>query len=70
LDGKVPSVREKFMMVVIGWSRTSRQDFRRKVGMMSSEHVPLEDRSMAARTSSAEAGENSGRSGGGTGGTD
>src|SRR2546425_1141 len=49
---KEPSRKDKFMMLVIGVIRESRQDLRRKVGMVSREQVALEDIRMACRTSS------------------
>jgi len=50
--GKEPSRKDKFMMLVIRVIRESRQDLRRKVGMVSREQVALEDIRMARRTSS------------------
>jgi len=50
LAGKEPSRKDKFMMLVIGVIRESRQDLRRKVGMVSREQVALEDIRMACRT--------------------
>ena len=52
LVGKEASRKDKFMMLVIGVIRESRQDLRRKVGMVSREQVALEDIRMACRTSS------------------
>ena len=58
-DGKVPSERERLMIVVIGGGRQSIHDFRRL------EHVEFEDERMALRTSSMVAGGKSERGGGG-----
>lgn len=63
--GKVASARERLMMVVTGSIKESRQDFNRKVGIMSSRQVEFEDLSMIALTSSTEAGEKVEREGGG-----
>ena len=41
-DGKVPSARDRLMMLVIGLVRAWMQDLRRKVGIMSSGQVELE----------------------------
>ena len=64
-DGKVPSERERLMIVVIGGRRQSIHDFRRIVGMISREHVEFEDERMALRTSSMVAGGKSERGRGG-----
>jgi hypothetical protein len=58
------------MMVVIGLIKASRQDFKRKVGKISSAHVASEECSMAVRTSSVEAGVKLERQGGGVGGAE
>jgi len=68
--GKMPSLRARFISVVIGWSSASRQDFKRKVGMISSGQVVLEEDRMAVRTSSLEAGTKSERQGGAVDGAD
>jgi hypothetical protein len=51
--------------IVIGLINVSRQDLRRKVGIISSEQVAFDEDSMAARTSSLVAGEKLVRDGGG-----
>ena len=56
---------EKFTMLVMGMSKESRQDFRRKVGMASRVQVALEDCMMAAHTSSLVASGKLDRVGGG-----
>lgn len=63
-SGKMPSDSARLMMVVIGGSRESMQDFKRKVGIQSKEQVELEDSRMAFLTSSVLAGVNSEREGG------
>ena len=45
--GKMPSESARLIMVVIGKTSESRQDFRRKVGIMSKEQEALDDMSMA-----------------------
>src|SRR6267154_6070816 len=57
LAGKVPSENDKLMILVMGVIRESRQDLRRKVGMISREQVALDDIRIARRTSSWEVGE-------------
>lgn len=64
-SGKVPSEMAKLMMVVIGVSKESRQDLRRKVGMMSSEDEAEEDERMAFLTSWMSAGRKVEQAGGG-----
>jgi len=64
-DGKIPSVSERLIMVVIGGSRESMHDFRSFVGMTSREHVEFEEERMALWTSRVVAGEKSERRGGG-----
>src|SRR6267154_5665694 len=59
---------ERLMRVVIGKTRTSRQDLRREVGMKSREQVALEEDKIAERTSAVVAGRKDERSGGGGGG--
>ena len=59
MAGKVPSDRAKLIIFVIGRIRESRQDLSRKVGMMSREHVELDELKTAFRTSSGLARENS-----------
>ena len=56
-SGKEPSERDKFIRVVIGLIRASRQDFRRKVGIGSKLQVALEEERIALRTSASVAGE-------------
>src|SRR6267154_2970696 len=65
VSGKVPSEIDRFMRVVIGKMRTSRQDLRRVVGMKSREQVALEEDKIAERTSAVVAGRKDERSGGG-----
>ena len=64
--GKLPSVRERLIRLVIGARRESRQDFISLVGMESSGQVELEDERMTRRTS-CDAGDSL-RSGGGANG--
>jgi hypothetical protein len=64
-SGKVPSEMAKLMMVVIGGSKESRQDLRRKVGMMSSEDEAEEDERIAFLTSWRSAGGKVEQAGGG-----
>ena len=66
--GKVPSVRERLIRVVIGARRESRQDLMSLVGMGSSGQVELEDERMTRRTSSCDAGDRLRSGGGGNGG--
>ena len=54
--GKMPSESARLIMVVMGWTSESRQDFRRKVGIMSREQEALDDMSMALLTSWISAG--------------
>jgi len=61
-------VRAKLIKVVTGWMNTSMQDLRRNVGIVSSRQAALDDESIAARTSSLEAGENVEIGGGGMSG--
>ena len=49
--GKVPTERARLIMVVIGKTKESRQDLRRKVGMMSRGQDALVDERMAFLTS-------------------
>ena len=56
------------MILVIGKSRASRQDFRRKVGIGSRQQEALDEESMAARTCCWVTGANEVREGGGDGG--
>ena len=65
-SGKVPSVMERFIIVVIGIRRESMQDFSSLVGIRSRGQVALVEDRMALRTSSVVAGRNSERGGGGT----
>lgn len=67
-EGKVPSASAKLMRVVIGWTRVSRHDLSREVGIISREQVALEEFKMALRTSSTVAGEKLVSRGGGKGG--
>ena len=66
-DGKIPSVSERLIMVVIGGSRESMHDFRSFVGMTPREHVEFEER-MALWTSRVVTGKKSERRGGVEGG--
>jgi hypothetical protein len=50
-SGKMPSERARLMIVVIGKAKVSRQDLRRKVGMMSREQEAFEAERMAFLTS-------------------
>ena len=68
MPGKLPSVRERLISVVIGVNRASRQDLRRLVGIISSEQVESEEARIASLTSSVEAREKLLRDGGGIGG--
>lgn len=68
-SGKVPSESARFMMLVIGSKRGSRQDFRRKVGMVSREQEALEDFRIAILTSSGVAGAKAESEGGAVGGS-
>ena len=55
--GKMPSERDMFMSLVIGWISESRQDLRKKVGIVSREQEALDELRMAILTSSVDAGE-------------
>ena len=57
------------MILVMGSSKESRHDLRRKVGMMSRGQEALEDFKIAAFTSATVAGEKSEREGGACGGS-
>lgn len=50
--GKEPSWSDRLIRVVMGTIKTSRQDFRRKVGIESSGQVAFEESRMALRISS------------------
>ena len=52
VSGKIPSDNDMLIIVVIGWIKTSRQDFSRNVGMVSREHVAFDDIRIAFLTSS------------------
>jgi len=65
---KIPSESARLMMLVIGSRRESRQDLRRKVGMISRAQEAFEDLTIAVLTSSVVAGEKDERQGGTTGG--
>ena len=65
--GKVPSSNAKLMILVMGKTKESRQDLRRKVGMMSREQVALEEDRIAARTSAVFVGEKELKDGGARG---
>ena len=67
-DGKVPSASERLMIVVIGRSKESMQDFKSLVGIRSSEQVEFEEERIALRTSREDAGKKSERGGGTEGG--
>ena len=56
VSGKVPSVMQKMIKVVIGRSKESKQDLRSLVGMRSRGQVELDDDMIAFRTSSRVAG--------------
>lgn len=62
--GKVPSASERLMIVVMGGSRESMQDFRSLVGIRSRGEVEFEEERIALRTSRQEAGQKSERGGG------
>jgi hypothetical protein len=62
--GKMPSDRARFIIIVMGCNKESRQDLRRKVGIVSREQVALEDIWIAFLTSSASAGRKDENSGG------
>ena len=64
--GKIPSERERFMIVVIGGNRESMHDFRSFVGIRSREQVEFEKERIALRTSRVVARGISERSGGST----
>ena len=64
LVGKEARRKDKFMMLVMGLKRESRQDLRRKVGIVSREQVALEDIRMAWRTPSWLVGEKVSKDGG------
>ena len=64
LSGKVPSDKAKFMILVMGSIRESRQDLRRNVGIVSREQVAFVEIKIALRTSSELAGENVAKDGG------
>ena len=66
--GKNPSDKARLIMLVMGKSKESRQDFSKKVGIMSSEQVELEDNKMACLTSLRLAGAKVVKEGGGEGG--
>jgi len=67
-SGKVDSLMQRFMRLVMGSRRESRQDFRTGVGMKSRVQVESEDAMIAALTSSGEAGVKSVKLRGGLGG--
>lgn len=54
--GNIPSERARLIIFVIGRTNTSRQDFSRKVGIISREQVALVDRRIACLTSEISAG--------------
>ena len=60
-SGKVPSEMARLMIVVMGNTKELRQDLSRKVGIMSREHVALEEATMAFLTSWIVAGKRKGR---------
>ena len=62
--GKIPSERDMFTSLVIGWMSESRQVLRKKVGIVSREQEALDDLRMAILTSSVEAGEKLDKNGG------
>ena len=63
-DGNIPSDSERFMILVIGGSRESMQDFMSFVGIRSREHVEFEEERIALRTSRVVASRKSERGGG------
>ena len=67
-SGKEPSDSARLTMVVIGSSKESRHDLRRKVGMESREQVELKELRIACLTSSVLAGVKTEREGGEDGG--
>ena len=64
LCGKDPSDNAKLMILVMGCIKESRQDLRRKVGIVSRQQVAFEDIRIALRTSSELDGEKVVRDGG------
>ena len=56
MSGNFPSTRERFMILVTGTRRLSRQDLRRDVGIMSKLQEASEEARMADFTSSVVAG--------------
>ena len=56
MSGNSPSDRERFIRWVIGWTRTSMQDLRSFVGMISREQEESVDERTNFRISSVEAG--------------
>lgn len=64
-SGKVPSDRDRLMMLVMGIRRESRQALSRNVGMTSRWQVALEEARIACLTSSLLAGVKEVRRGGG-----
>src|SRR6185436_16716423 len=67
-EGKVDSVRQRLISVVIGCNRVSRQDLRMTVGMKSSGQVASEEARIAPFISSLDASLKSESPGGGVGG--
>ena len=51
LCGKDPSDKAKLMILVMGSIKESRQDLRRKVGIISREQIAFDERRIAIRTS-------------------
>ena len=68
LSGKVPSVSERLVIVVIGCMRASKQDLRSWVGTESRARVALEENIIAFRTSALVVGEKNDKEGGGNSG--
>jgi len=62
--GNIPSERARLIIVVMGRANTSRQDFSRKVGIISIEQEALDDRRMACLTSAISAGGKNEKEGG------
>src|ERR1051325_10025173 len=62
-SGRVPSVSERLMIVVMCWIRASREDLRSWVGMESRAHVALEESIIVFRTSASIVGEKNDKDG-------
>ena len=64
VSGKMPFDNARLIIVVIGCSKEFRQDFRRKIGIISREQDALDDIKIAFCTSPGLAGRKLGRVGG------